>query len=243
MLVIGDYKHLEWDTCVWQAQDQVAMEELRANADMHADNQQKFGLPDRLIAKKFLFRLIFGGTGPAYAGDPEFSPISSKAKFWDGVIDNFYLKYQGVRAWHNKLVLEAMETGKVTIATGRFFPYEPYSNKRGEMVWPRTKILNYPVQGLGAELMVIARVAMRREIIRLGLSAAIICTVHDSILIDCPNAETERVCRLFHEVWDTIPRKFQQMYGVEYNIPCRVEVQYGMNWGNMEEYEYAHQAA
>jgi DNA polymerase I len=238
MLVIGDYKHLEWDTCVYLSQDKVAIQELFDQADMHSDNQQKFGLPSRLLAKIFLFRLIFGGTAPSYAHDPDFTDVSCDTKFWQGVIDNFYLKYGGVNRWHNALMVEAMDTGKITLPTGLFFPFKPYLNKRLEPVWPRTKILNYPVQGLGAQLMVIARVLMRREMQRLGLQGVIICTVHDSILIDCPDDEVEGICKLFHKVWSRIPEVFYKMYDVEYNLPCLVEVKYGPNWGDMKDYAY-----
>lgn len=234
MLVIGDYKHLEWDTCVYGSQDKIAIEELfDPDKDMHTDNQNRFGLPDRLIAKKFLFRLIFGGTAYAYAGDWEFKWVSDKAKFWQEVIDAFYLKYQGVRYWHERLVLEAMETGKVTIATGRSYSFTPYL-KRGELVWPRTTILNYPVQGLGADLMVIARVLMKKAIQERELESKIISTVHDSILLDGPEEEVPIVAKTFHEVWSAIPEEFENRFGVAYNLPCRVEVKYGPNWKDMK---------
>ena len=234
MLVIGDFKALEWNTCVYLSQDPVGIAEFSdPSIDMHTDNKDKFGLPSRHIAKIFLFRLIYGGTAYAYCFDIEFAAISDKPKFWQDAIDAFYLKYQGVRAWHERLVLEAMATGKVVIPTGRSFSYQPYM-KRGELVWPRTTILNYPVQGLGAELMVLARVLMSAEIKRQGLKAKMIGTVHDSILIDCPAEEMKAVGKIFFKVWRNIPRAFEKLFGVAYNIPCRVEVQYGHDWGAMK---------
>jgi DNA polymerase-1 len=237
MLIIGDFKALEWNTCLYLSQDQVGIAEFAdPDADMHTDNKDRFGLPSRLIAKKFLFRLIFGGTAPAYCYDPEFNWIDDKPKFWQGVIDEFYMKYQGVNKWHEKLVLEAMETGRVTIPTGRFFCYAPYQ-KRGMWTWPRTTILNYPVQGLGAELMVIARVLMNSEMKRIGLKTKMVCTVHDSMLYDVPKDEVDVVAGMFGRVWAQIPRAFQKLYNVEYNVPCRVEVKYGPNWKDMKLYE------
>lgn len=233
--MIGDFKALEWNTCVYLSQDEVGKAEFANPAiDMHTDNKEKFGLPSRHIAKIFLFRLIYGGTAYAYCFDIEFSSISDKPKFWQDAIDAFYLKYQGVRAWHERLVLEAMATGKVTIPTGRSYCYQPYL-KRGELVWPRTTILNYPVQGLGAELMVLARVLMGAEIKRQGLQGKMIGTVHDSILVDCPDDEVQAFTRIFFKVWRNIPRAFEKLFGVAYNIPCRVEVKYGHDWGTMEE--------
>lgn len=235
MLVIGDFKALEWNCCVFLSQDKVGIEEFfNPDRDMHTDNQERFGLPSRLIAKKFLFRLIYGGTAPTYAYDVEFKSISNKPQFWQEVIDAFYLKYQGIRAWHEKLVFEAMANGKVTIPTGRSFYYAPYE-KMGELVWPRTTILNYPVQGLGAELMVLARVLMASVLKRRNLVSRMDCTVHDSIRLDGPKEELHDVAEVFFQVWRNIPRAFEKTYGVPYNIPCRVEVKYGPNCANMKE--------
>jgi DNA polymerase I-like protein with 3'-5' exonuclease and polymerase domains len=234
LLIIGDFKALEWNCAVYLSQDPVGIAEFNdPDIDMHTDNKEKFGLPSRHIAKIFLFRLIYGGTAPAYVYDVEFNAVSSSKKFWQDAIDAFYLKYQGVRAWHERLVLEVMETGKVTIPTGRSFSYVPYLDRNGTLTWPRTTILNYPVQGLGAELMVIARVLMKAELKRQNLLSRMDCTVHDSIRLDGPEEEVVPVGRVFYKVWKNIPRAFEKLFGVPYNIPCRVEVKYGINWEKM----------
>ena len=235
MLIVGDFKALEWNTCVFLAQDKVGIQELNTDGyDMHAINQNTLGLPDRLRAKKFIFRLIFGGTASTYAHDPEFRDISSKKSFWEGVIDAFYTKYNGVKEWHESLMRQVVTTGKIVLPTGRYYQYQA-EKRGGEFVWPRTTILNYPVQGLGADLMVIARVLLRRKMRRLNLKSQMICTVHDSIVIDGPEDEVKEVTRLFHETWEQIPHMFVKLYGVEYNIKCRVEVKSGPNWGELKD--------
>lgn len=57
MLVNIDVKGLEVVVAAFLSQDQVLYKELNDGLDIHADNQKKFGLPDRLIAKIFKFRL------------------------------------------------------------------------------------------------------------------------------------------------------------------------------------------
>lgn len=56
MLVNADVKALEWFVGSWLAQDKVAYEEIFQGKDQHTDNQTKFNLPSRLIAKVFVFR-------------------------------------------------------------------------------------------------------------------------------------------------------------------------------------------
>lgn len=56
MILHGDAKSLEWVGIVYLSQDKVGIKELWEGFDNHSDNQQRFGLPSRLIAKKFVFR-------------------------------------------------------------------------------------------------------------------------------------------------------------------------------------------
>lgn len=61
-IVNVDAKSLEWVTYLHLSQDKVGIEEWHnvvndpTKFDIHKDNQTKFKLPSRLIAKVFLFR-------------------------------------------------------------------------------------------------------------------------------------------------------------------------------------------
>lgn len=49
-------KALEWVVGTFLSKDKVAFEEIWNKVDQHSLNQKAFGLPSRLIAKKFVFR-------------------------------------------------------------------------------------------------------------------------------------------------------------------------------------------
>lgn len=183
-------------------------------------------------------RLIYGGSAYSYANDPNFSEVSKSEKYWQKVIDEFYKKYEGVARWHERLMQEATTTGKVVIPTGRMFKYEPES-KRGDLVWPRTKILNYPVQALGADLMCIARVSFARRFKQQQVKGVLISTVHDSIVADVENDEVEKTCRMFYEVFRDLPANFEKLFKKKYTLPLRCEVQYGPNLKDLTDFEYA----
>ena len=72
MLLNADAKQLEWICAAYLSQDKVAIKEILGQIDQHKDNQKRFGLPSRLIAKTFVFRLIYGGGAYSYANDPNF---------------------------------------------------------------------------------------------------------------------------------------------------------------------------
>jgi len=234
MLIQGDASALEWRCAAYLSQDQIAMKEIYDNIDQHTDNQLRFGLPSRLIAKTFVFRLIYGGSAYSYANDPNFAEVSKSEKFWQGVIDEFYNKYKGLHKWHTKLMQEATTTKKVILPTGRIYQFEP-ELRRGEKVFPRTTILNYPVQGLGADLMTIARVSLYNRMRKLNYEKArLVNTVHDSIIIDCDRSHTDSLAKTMLNVFEDVPKNFQKMFGTEFNLPMKAEVQVGSNWKDME---------
>lgn len=206
---------------------------------MHTSNQEAFDLPSRLIAKKFLFRLIYGGTAYTYAHDPDFVDVSTSEKFWQRAIDKFCDKYKGWNNWWADIIREAQMTGKVVNpATKRSYIYEPGRNYRGELTWPVTTIKNYPVQGLAADLMSIARISFRNRFKQAGIEGILVNTVHDSIVVDCASKELERVVVIFKEVFDDLPMNFEKIFKVSFNLPLRCEVSYGNNMKELTEFKF-----
>lgn len=236
MLIQGDANALEWRAAAFLSQDKVAHEEIWNNVDQHTDNQQRLGLPSRLIAKTFVFRLIYGGSAYSYANDPDFAGVSKSEKYWEGVIEQFYGKYTGLADWHRRLMEEVTRKGYLTLPTGRMYQYEP-TTRRGDVVWPRTTILNYPVQGLGADIMAIARVALHTRLRRLAIpEIKLVNTVHDSIILDVPDKHTEMVSNLLLDVFEAVPTNFEKLFGVKFTLPMKAEVEFGQDWKNMEKY-------
>lgn len=166
--------------------------------------------------------------------DPDFNWISNDPQFWQDIIDKFYDKYRGLQQWHTNIVRSVVETGRYVLPTGRTFRYAPYL-KGGQQKWPRTTILNYPVQGLGADLMMVARIALWRSMKRERLQSLFVGTVHDSLLIESPSEEVDKVVNMVYNTWDKLPDHFEALFGIEFDLPCRVEVQVGSNWADMEE--------
>lgn len=228
-LVNGDYKQLEWMGAVYLSKEVTGYDEICKGVDQHADNQRIFGLPNRLIAKTFVFRLIYGGTAYAYANDANFAGTSTDEGFWSDVITKFYQKYAGIKKWHEWLVEEVMKTGRIVSPTGRIYTFQKEWNK-----WPRPKILNYPVQGFGADLMILARLGMQKRLRGLA-DILFVSTVHDSIMLDVSVRNVDRVVRTFFETWQELPTDFEQRFKIPLDLPQRVEVGVGPNWKDLKE--------
>tara|TARA_B110000503_G_C7133835_1_gene407963 strand:+ start:28 stop:738 length:711 start_codon:yes stop_codon:yes gene_type:complete len=235
MLLNADAKQLEWICAAYLSQDAVAIKEILDEVDQHTDNQTRFGLPTRLIAKTFVFRLIYGGSAFSYANDPNFKDIGNES-FWQNVIDQFYTKYQGLKQWHDKLMFDVKQTNEVVMPTGRTYKYLPEANSMGNLKYPRTRILNYPVQGLGADLMTIARVSLYNKIINME-GVKLINTVHDSIMLDYDPkvCYTNSIVEIVRDSFQNVPINFGKLFGKEFNLPMRVDIQVGKSWGNLED--------
>jgi len=235
-LVNVDVKSLENVVAAELSQDKVMMQEIREKQDLHANNQKAFGLPSRLVAKVLVFRILYGGGAYSFANDSDFTATSTSVKYWEKAIEAFYDKYKGVKVWHEQLIQTAQRNGRLEIPSGRQFPISPMVNKwNGGMDWPITVIKNYPVQGFGADLVMLARLEANKRLKASGLEYKLISTIHDSIVVDCPSAVVEPVGRILFNSIEAVPALCKKVFGYDFSLPLTSEVQYGKNKKEMQD--------
>lgn len=181
-------------------------------------------------------RLIFGGTEFAYASDPEFTETSDDPKFWKEVIDRTYSKYYGLSDWHNELVYIAMKTGLLTIPSGREYSFHPYTDKWNKLRWPRTNILNYPVQGFAADIMQLIRIHIYDVLEADKPEILFVNTIHDDIQFDIHPKHLDKVAKVVYNVYSKMQDIIQSTYKFDFKVPLEVEVFYGPNLGDMTLY-------
>lgn len=225
-------------TAAYLSQDAVLMDEVIAGTDFHANNQARFRLPTRTTAKIFMFKLIYGATAWGYANDSDFIDVSRSEDFWQGIIDEFYNKYRGVKQWHEDLVSNACRTGTFKSPSGREYSY-PAREISSKLWYWRPKILNYPVQGLGADLVMLARISAFRRVKALGFddSVKFITTVHDSLGLDMEEGMCYNIGKILKASVEDVPTNFKRMFGKEFNLPLSVELKRGNDLKNMEVFE------
>lgn len=159
--------------------------------------------------------------------------VSTSEKFWQGIIDEYYDKYKGIRKWHNELINTAKRNGCLEIPSGRFFPIIPDFSKREP--WPITVIKNYPVQGFGADLVMLARLQAHKTLRTHGVKGVLISTIHDSIVADCPETEVELFGRILNDAVESVPDLCRKTFGYDFSLPLTAEVQYGPNKKEMKD--------
>lgn len=241
-MIKADASTLEWRVKLFLAQDKVGIREIIDKEDIHTNNQVAFGLPSRLVSKVFIYRLIFadafgerGYSGPAwaYAHDSDFMGTSESPKFWEKVVERFFTKYEGVREHSLSCIRTAIKDGRITIPTGRFYPFTQ-KLKKGKLDWPRSEILNYPVQGFAADYMKQVRLLAWNRIRKLGYGdkCLFICTVHDDLQLDCSAIDNNpeivyNVSQVLIKCFEDAPKLFEKNYGFKMEIPMTGEIKYG----------------
>lgn len=247
MLLKIDAAQLEWRVKIFLAQDQVGMAEIenyeKTGFDIHTSNQKNFKLPSRVIAKNFIYQMIFQdafgergfhGAAGGFAAKADFQHVftgtkKEKIDHWLGVVESFFKKYPEIKQHSVDLITEATTTGRIVVPSGRFYPFSPEPDYFGNPDWPRTKILNYPIQGFSADLVQLARLIIWEWWdTQKGL---LINTVHDDVEADVDNNPevVYNICIALEESFKAIPRTFKQKYGSEINVPMSGEVKYGIN--------------
>ncbi len=217
--------------------DTVLGKEIRDKLDSHQDNQDKFRLPNRLTAKRFIFKLLYGATDYGFYTDADFFEVGYSQKEWAEVIEKFYIKYYGIKKWHDVIIDEAKSKGRLEIPSGRYFPYAP-TYQRGEFKWPITTIKNYPIQGFGADLVKLARLEAKKNLKASGLEALLVSTIHDSIVVDAPAKNLDPIARILLNAVESVPALCKQVWDYDFQLPLTAEVQYGPNKRDMLDYRF-----
>ena len=231
MLVQADAAQLEWRTAVFLSNDPVGIQEINDQVDTHSENQKAFELPSRLIAKVYLFRTIFRGSGWSFANDPDFLHVSDDPDYWDEVNRKFYKKYKGLDKWHYELASLCAQRKPIVSPFGREWLILPRED--GSLPW--TVFSNYPVQGTGADLMMIARISLHRRMKAMKLRSLLVSTVHDSIVVDCVPEEVDTLVALLYQVFDDLVANVKKLFGITLPIPFPCEVKVGPNLLNMKK--------
>lgn len=235
MLIQCDASQLEWRTALELSKDWVGINEILGGEDTHAKNQAAFGLPSRLIAKIFLFRTIFRGSGWSFANDPDFMHVSTSPNFWDDMNEKFYNKYDSLNKTHHRWKDIVMSGKPIVGPLGREWHIPIHRDFRGEIKIPWTTLSNYPIQGTGADIMMLARLSAHKRMQKANIKADLISTVHDSIVWDTTEEFLLPIKKICDDVFADLPKNIERLFGYKWETPMACESKYGPNMKNMSK--------
>ena len=84
--------------------------------------------------------------------------------------------------------------------------------------------INMPIQGTEADLMKLAMVRANEKL-RAVEGADMLLQIHDSILVECKEADAERIAKLLQETMETVAPSLP--------VKLAVDTTTGKNWGDL----------
>ena len=224
-LVDADYSQIELRLLAHISGDTAMQEAFLSGEDFHAVTASKvFNLPLEEVtptlrsrAKAVNFGIVYGISAFSLAQDIHVRPYEAKE-----YMDAYLEKYHGVRDYMKKVVEQAKADGYVTTLYGRRRDLpELKSNNFNTRSFGERVALNMPIQGTAADIIKLAMVNVARRLRDEGLKARLILQVHDELIAECPEEETEKVKTILRE----------EMEGaVRLSVPLTCEAKSGKNW-------------
>ncbi len=226
VFVSADYSQFELRLAAVLAGDQQMIDDFNSDIDIHAKTASDvLGVPldqvtkgQRRDAKVINFGVLYG-MGPHALAQNTGMTFGEAKKF----IDQYFELRKPIREYIDATLEKAKSEGYVETYYGRRRP-TPDVSSSNFMVREAGKraAANMPIQGTEADLMKLAMIAVDEKMGDLGEQ---ILQIHDSILIECPEKNAEKVGKILQETMEAI--------APELPIKLKVDVSVGKNWGEV----------
>ena len=225
VLVDADYSQIELRLLAHISRDEAMRDAFLSGEDFHTVTaSQVFGVPlsqvtgqMRRAAKAVNFGIVYGIS--AFSLSQDLGVTTADAKDY---MDAYFARFPGVKRYMEDVVEQARENGYVeTLFHRRRALPEIKASKFATRSFGERVALNMPIQGTAADIMKLAMVKVFRRLKQEHLEARLIMQVHDELIVECPEAEAERVKNLLET----------EMEGVmELAVPLVAEAHSGKNW-------------
>ena len=224
-LVDADYSQIELRLLAHISNDETMREAFLSGEDFHTVTASRvFNIPLEEVspllrsrAKAVNFGIVYGISAFSLAQDIGVYPNEAKA-----YMEAYLEKYHGVRDYMKQIVEQAKQDGYVTTIYGRRreLPELKSSNFNMRQFGERVA-LNMPIQGTAADIIKLAMIHVFRRLKQEGMQAKLLLQVHDELIVECPEDETECVSQILKE---------EMEHAAELSVPLTVEVKSGHSW-------------
>lgn len=225
VFVSADYSQFELRLAAVMAEDNDLLESFNKDEDIHAKTAAEvLGIPleqvtkeQRRDAKVVNFGILYGMSPHGLSAATGMSREEAKI-----FIEKYFELRAPIRKYMDQTVEKALQDGYVATIFGRRRP-TPDLKSSNFMVREGAKraAINMPIQGTEADLMKLAMLEVEKNLGDLGQQ---LLQIHDSILVECPAANADKVAKILKDT----------MEGV-YKLPVtlKVDVSTGKNWGEL----------
>lgn len=221
--VVADYSQIEIRILACLSSDETMLQVFREWRDLHTETAKfifkKEAITDaeRKIAKTVNFGVIYGITPFGLSKMIPQSPAEC-AEY----IAGFYTLYPETQNYFAHIISETERAGYAETYFWRRREIRGI-NDNNSMVREASKreAMNMPIQGTCADILKYAMVWLDTSFIKQKLQARLLMSVHDEIVVECPDDEIEIVESTMREVMENI---------VHWDIPMTVSIGHGKTW-------------
>lgn len=221
----ADYSQIELRVLAHMSEDSQLIEAYKMDEDIHRITASKvFHTPfeevtdlQRRSAKAVNFGIVYGISSFGLSQD-----LSISRKEAAEYIEQYFATYPEVKKFLDRQVESAKKEGYVTTMFGRRRPVPELSSSNfmqrsfGERV-----AMNSPIQGTAADIIKIAMIRVWRRLKEENLSSRLILQVHDELLIETAEEETEKVKAILDE---------EMKAAADLAVTLEVDMHTGKNW-------------
>jgi DNA polymerase-1 len=197
LFLSADYSQIELRVLAHLSGDEVLIDAFRHGQDIHDRTAREvFGSAAeenraeyRRRAKVINFGIVYGLSAFGMA-----QRLGIPREEAQQVIDAYFARYRGVRAWLDKTVEEVRKTGQARTLFGRIRPIPDINSKDfSARQFAERAAVNSPIQGTAADLIKLAMIRIHKALSDRGLSARLLLQVHDELVLELPPAEVDEV--------------------------------------------------
>ena len=224
-LIAADYSQIELRIMAHLSADEGLLDAFEKGEDVHrATAAEVFGTPvedvssdQRRSAKAINFGLIYGMSAFGLARQ-----LGIERRQAQEYIDLYFERYPGVRAFMDAIRAKVREERFVETVFGRrLFLADISSSNHARRQAAERAAINAPMQGTAADLIKLAMLSVDEWLRENGCGARIIMQVHDELVLEAPESDTESVAKTVAELMASV---------ADLAVPLKVDVGIGPNW-------------
>lgn len=225
VMMSADYSQIELRVMAHLCGDEHLRKAFRDGLDVHAATAAKiFGktvedvtADERRMAKTANFGIMYGISSFGLAQRLKCPRAEAKK-----LIEDYFASFPSIRSFIDGTLAKARETLYTETMFGRrrYIPDINSHNANIRAIAERNAV-NAPIQGTAADIIKLAMIRVSESLREEGLKAVMVLQIHDELLLEVPESETERVKAI-------LVREMQNV--VELSVPLTVECNYGKTW-------------
>ena len=234
ILISFDYAQQELRLLAHFSKEENLIEAFKSNIDIHTHTASdilnipliKVGKAERRVGKTVNFGIIYGIS--AFGLSERLKIDRDDAQEF---INRYFDNYPNVRRFLDSIVERAESEGEVRSILGRKRNAQGLKsanvNIRNAVM---REIINFPLQASAADLMKLAMKEVEKVVRRKYQKANLLLQIHDSLLFEVAD-DKNYITKFIKEIKEILENVYKL------NVPYRVDVEIGKNWGEMQSYQ------